>query len=169
MIRMLASLSIRHDGSPNALCSPSEFCQLNQIFSELSSIHGMYPRFREWFFEKGTISSRTHQRAIFVRKIATRIVGIAIAKRCISERKLCTLWVADGARGLGIASDLADSAFDWLETSHPLFTVPEERISEFQGLLRDWRFSNGQTLKAYYRDNKIEYVFNGTLKPQLSA
>jgi hypothetical protein len=166
---MLAPISIRHFGPTEALRSPSEPCQLNQIFSELSSVYGMYPGFREWFFEKGTINSRTQQRAVFVRKVATRIVGVAIAKRCVSERKLCTLWVADDARGLGVASDLADSAFDWLETSHPLFTIPEERISEFRGLLRDWQFSEGQTLKGYYRDNKVEYVFNGTLKPQLSA
>lgn len=166
---MLASISIRHDGSHYALYSASEFCQLNQIFSELSSIHGMYPGFRKWFFEKGTISSPAEQRAVFINRIATRIVGIAIAKRCVSERKLCTLWVADDIRGLGIASDLAGSAFDWLETSHPLFTVPEERISEFRGLLRSWRFSDGQALKGYYRHNKVEYVFNGTLKPLLNA
>jgi hypothetical protein len=129
----------------------------------------MYPGFRKWFFERGTASSQTQQRAIFVKKIATRIVGVAIAKRCVSERKLCTLWVADDARILGIASDLANSAFDWLETSHPLFTIPEERISEFRGLLRGWRFSDGQALKGYYRRDKIEYVFNGLLKPQLSA
>jgi hypothetical protein len=169
MIRMLASISIRHDGSHNALYSPSEFCQLNQIFSELSSVHGMYPRFREWFFEKGTISSRTQQRAVFVKKLGTRIVGVAIAKRCASERKLCTLWVSKDVRSLGIASTLADSAFDWLQTSYPLFTIPEERLPEFQGLLRSWRFSSGQALKGYYRSNKIEYVFNGALTPQLNS
>lgn len=166
---MLAPISIRQDGPHDALRSPSESCQLNQIFAELSSVHEMYPGFRKWFFEKGTISSTTEQRAVFISKIATRIAGIAIAKRCVSERKLCTLWVADDARGLDIASDLAGSAFDWLETSHPLFTVPEERISEFRGLLRSWRFSDGQALKGYYRRNKVEYVFNGTLKPMLNA
>jgi hypothetical protein len=166
---MLAPISILHQGPHDALKSPSESCQLNQIFWELSSVYGMYPGFRNWFFEKGTITSRTQQRAIFVRKVATRIVGVAIAKRSVSERKLCTLWVADDARGSGVASNLADSAFDWLETSHPLFTIPEEHISEFRGLLRGWQFSDGQALKGYYRENKIEYVFNGALKPQLSA
>jgi hypothetical protein len=169
MIRMLASISICHDGSHRALYSAAESYQLDQIFSELSSIHGMYPGFRNWFFEKGTISSPSEQRVVFINKIATRIAGVAIAKRCVLERKLCTLWVADDARGLGVASDLAVSVFDWIETSHPLFTVPEERISEFQGLLRSWRFSDGQTVKGYYRRDKIEYVFNGTLKPTLNA
>jgi hypothetical protein len=169
MIRMLTSISIRHDGAHRALYSPSEFCQLNQVFLELSSIYGMYPRFREWFFEKGTISSRTQQRAVFVKKLGPKIVGVAIAKRCASERKLCTLWVSKDVRNLGIAAALADSAFDWLETSHPLFTIPEERLPEFQGLLRSWRFPKGQALKGYYRDNKIEYVFNGALTPLLNS
>jgi hypothetical protein len=145
-------------GSTNA--SPDE------IFAAIASLETLYPGFRNWFF--GTIVGASNdERAIFVTKARNRVLGIGIAKRSRTERKLCTLWTAPAARDNGVALAIADRAFDWLGTSHPLFTVPEERISEFQGLLKRWQFNHTNAVVGYYRPNKIEYVFNGCLQPDL--
>jgi hypothetical protein len=96
-------------------------------------------------------------------------LGVAIVKRSIEEQKLCTLWVNKSMRGNGVAGSLVESAFRWLGTSWPLFTIPEERMDEFRGLLNRWDYSIAQREFGMYRPRKIEYVFNGRVKPGLSS
>jgi hypothetical protein len=138
----------------------------DEIFAAIGPLETTYPGFRKWFF--GTVVPASYdERAVFVTKAHNRILGVGIAKRSLTERKLCTLWTAPAARDNGVALAIADRAFDWLETSHPLFTVPEERISEFQGLLKRWQFNRTNAVVGYYRPNKTEYVFNGRLQKEL--
>src|SRR5215210_6957299 len=142
---------------------PSTKVSPDEIFAALASLETTYPGFRGWFY--GSVAGGSYdERAIFVTKANDCILGIGIAKRSRTERKLCTLWTAPVARDNGVALAIANRAFDWLETSHPLFTVPEERISEFQGLLKRWKFNRANTVVGYYRPNKTEYVFNGRLQ-----
>jgi hypothetical protein len=139
-----------------------------EIFAAIGSLETTYPGFRKWFY--GTVAKASgDERAIFVTKARNQILGIGIAKRSMTERKLCTLWTAPATRDIGIASAIADSAFDWLGTSHPLFTIPEERIVEFRGLLKRWQFTQTNDVVGYYRPNKIEYVFNGYLRTKLES
>ena len=93
------------------------------------------------------------------------VAGVAIAKRTSSEQKLCTLWVAPETRNDGLAARLADEAFDWLETTKPLFTVPDVRIKEFARLLNCWDFVETQVVEDMYRRTSREFVFNGLLRP----
>jgi hypothetical protein len=150
-----------------AIQEPAQ-ASLAEIFAAIGSLEAVYPGFRRWFYGKvGTGSS--DERAIFITRARGLILGIGIAKRSLTERKLCTLWTAPTMRDSGIASAIADRAFDWLETSHPLFTVPEERMVEFRGLLRRWHFEHPNAVVGYYRPNKIEYVFNGSLRAKLAS
>jgi hypothetical protein len=165
---MLNALLTSSDQPTKPFYHSAEALGLPEVFEALSCVHGMYPGFREWLFGK-VVAAPTGERAIFLETSGPRIVGIAIAKRSISERKLCTLWVRHDARVGGVASSLANAAFDWLGTNRPLFSVPEERISEFRGLLRTWEFAEPQALSGYYRPNKIEFVFNGILQASLSS
>lgn len=150
-----------------AIQQPAQ-ASLVEIFAAIGSLETIYPGFRNWFYSKVAIASGD-ERAIFVTRARDRILGIGIAKRSLTERKLCTLWTAPTTRDSGIATAIADQAFDWLETSHPLFTVPEERIAEFRGLLRRWHFTRTNAVVSYYRPNKIEYVFNGYLRAKLAS
>ena len=141
----------------------------HSIFATLSHLEDTYPGFRAWFYGKVGSPHSREERATFVQKRNGRICGIAIAKRSFAERKLCTLWVQPEARTSGIAAELGAQAFEWLGTRKPLFTVPEERIPEFRTLLNRWDFQVQQTLIGYYRPERAEYVFNGQLKPNMSA
>lgn len=133
-------------------------------FQRLEHLSEFYPGFCEWYHGKVIPGLLAQDRKIFLRLHGNKILGVAIAKRGI-EQKLCTLWVADEARAIGVASCLAQEAFDWIGTNKPLFTVPEERLSEFRGLLCRWEFQSAAEVAGYYRNEKVEYVFNGTLRP----
>lgn len=144
-------------------------CSSDEIFQTISSLEVVYPNFREWYFGKVCRSSVNEERATFVKLRNERIVGIGIAKRSSTERKLCTLWVSPNVRDEGIGACIADRAFEWLGTRHPLFTVPEERLAEFRSLLRNWNFHETQKLGGYYRDCKAEHVFNGRLQAKCNS
>jgi GNAT superfamily N-acetyltransferase len=137
-------------------------------WQEISHLEKQYPDFRAWYFGKVIPGIIRGDRCVLTSAYKERLVGLAIAKRG-DEKKLCTLWVDSDARRLGIASDLADRAFDWIGTDHPLFTVPEEHLQKFGGLLSRWEFTQTAKIFGYYRAGKVEYVFNGKLEPNYSS
>jgi hypothetical protein len=141
-----------------------------EVFACLAHLEETYPGFRAWYYDKIGDLRPSEERAIFIRWVnGRRPLGIAIAKRSLTERKLCTLWVDHAARASGVAAELGSEAFAWLGTTKPLFTVPEERIAEFKGLLNRWDFRAEQVLNGYYRLGKAEYVFNGRLQATVRA
>lgn len=127
---------------------------------ENAGVPVFYPGFRNWFFGK-VAPALGAQRRLIIAKRRGRIAGLAICKRYETERKLCTLWVHQDERGRGIAGDLAREAFDWLDTDRPLFTVPDEHLAKFRGLVRSWGFSNPVAYRSLYRSARTEHVFNG--------
>lgn len=142
---------------------------LDLVFATIEVAAGnFYPGFRSWYYGKVVPGVERGDRAIFIVGSETAVLGAAIAKRSAKERKLCTLWVEKNARGEGVAGALVDTSFRWLGTSSPLFTIPEERMVEFRGLLNRWRCSITQREIGIYRPGKIEFVFNGQLRPALS-
>lgn len=130
---------------------------------EGAGVTQLYPGFEDWFLSKVVPGMRGGERRIIAYFLGSMLAGIAICKRTEAEKKLCTLWVSPRARGRGIAIELAGEAFDWLGTTKPLFTVPEERIAEFSGLLNSWSFSEPVAYRDLYRPKRIEYVFNGCI------
>jgi hypothetical protein len=159
--------SISREASPMSGHRSAMACH-DDVFSKLAPLEATYPAFRSWFFST-VVPAHSDERAVFVAKNHNCILGIGIAKRSQTERKLCTLWTAPAARNKGVALAIAQQAFEWLETSHPLFTVPEERLSEFRQLLNRWQFKQVTAIVGYYRPTKTEYVFNGQLHAKLAS
>lgn len=141
-------------------------CDVDAIWRSLHQLESLYPGFRTWFWGRTAPGIANGQRKAFVRADGNGILGIVIAKRALTERKLCTVWVAPHARHLGLASSLIDEAVDWLDTSRPLLTVPEERIDEFKAIVAARRFDMTCVLESYYRAGRKEYVFNGLLRSE---
>ena len=169
MIRMLTNHSGPLDAPSAAALWTPLILSCDEVYRTMSSLEAVYPNFREWYFGKVCKPSANEERATFIKVGAGRILGIGIAKRSLTERKLCTLWVSPDARDEGLGASIADRAFEWLGTRHPLFTVPEERLGEFQGLLKKWDFTESQKLNGYYRHCRSEYVFNGHLQAHCSS
>jgi hypothetical protein len=162
---------IPYDPHSKSGCGPfprPEWGQLkpSDIWQRLSHLENRYPNFRSWYYNKVIPDVFEGKRFLLGCVAGDNLLGIAIAKRG-EEQKLCTLWVTPGARTTGVANILAQRTFEWLGTSRPLFTVPEEQLSFFHGLLRRWDFNQTERIAGYYRQEKIEHVFNGHLTPQL--
>jgi hypothetical protein len=137
-------------------------------WEEISHLEKQYPDFRGWYFGKVIPGIIRGERCVLTSTHKGRLAGLAIAKRG-DEKKLCTLWVDSDVRRLGVASKLADRAFDWMGTDQPLFTVPEEHLQKFSSLLSRWEFTQTAKILGYYRALKVEYVFNGKLEAKYSS
>lgn len=134
------------------------------VFASIAHLEKTYPGFDVWLHSKVLPGMRDGSRRVRAAFGNGHVLGVAIAKRTDEERKLCTLWVDPCARTFGIASDLANEAFDWLGTDKPLFTVPDTRLAEFRPLLSRWGFKETQVAEGAYRIGRPEYVFNGLLQ-----
>ncbi|MER9107680.1 hypothetical protein NKH95_27610 [Mesorhizobium sp. M0848] len=150
-----------NDQTTHLPCGGNFGWQETEILTALSSVNSFYPGFSQWFRGRVIGEIDGPARRIFVSRDQCSINGVAIAKRG-AEAKLCTLWVSPIGRHSGVARSLASDVFDWIGTEKPLFTVPEERLDEFRGLLRLWDFGQPQRMLGYYRPGKIEYIFNGS-------
>jgi hypothetical protein len=129
---------------------------------ERAGVSDFYPDFQPWFFNRVVPGLHRGERSILTTELEGTLAGVAICKYSGIERKLCTLWVAPKLRGRGLADELALRAFDWLDTDRPLFTVPEEGLIEFTGLVRAWDFPSPTAYPNLYRRGRTEYVFNGS-------
>lgn len=141
----------------------------DRIWPSLAHLEDTYPGFSLWYRERVIPGLATGERRLFVDMRDGSCGGVVIAKRDAHERKLCTVWVAETARGRGVAGRLMDEAIDWLEDACPLLTVPEERLNEFLALARRRRFQLTQKLPSFYRLGRAEYVFNGLLRADRMA
>jgi hypothetical protein len=133
------------------------------LWGSLNRLESVYPGFRSWIERKVVPGLHCDTRRLFTVMKAGRPIGIAIAKR-EEERKLCTVWVHENYRWQRVACALVEEAIDWLGTDRPLFTVPDERLSEFRGILRRRCFVHTESVADYYRPGKVEHVFNGHLR-----
>jgi len=128
-----------------------------------------YPGFEKWFWGKVVPGLGSGQRTILCRQDSEGVSAIAITKRGELERKICTVWVRETARGRGLAFDLMQEAIDRLEVKRPLLTVPSERFAEFEPLTKRLGFIETKRHLSLYRRGVIEHVYNGEFQPtQLS-
>jgi GNAT superfamily N-acetyltransferase len=131
------------------------------LFQSIAQLEAFYPHFRLWFWGKVAPGLATGSRQILAACSKDDLVGLAILKRELSERKICTLWVAPSGRNDGVGTRLVGQALAWLECEKPLITVCQERLDELQPLLRKFGFTLEQVCESYYRAARLEYVFNG--------
>ena len=102
-------------------------------------------------------------RIFFVAWHEDKPAGILILKDA-DEKKICTLRVMPEFRRMGVGHQLMDCAISALNTTHPIITVSDDHIQEFSKLLiKDYKFVPTEIHYGYYRENHVEYVFNGVL------
>ena len=132
-----------------------------QIKDFLSGLECNYPFFEEWLdmvFREVVNGKRSI--VVLMDKNLDIIVGLAILKNAMDEKKICTLRVANEYRNQGCGSYLIERAIEILKDNKPLITVSEEHVDEFKPLFHKYGFKIADRVKSVYNDNKYEYYFN---------
>ena len=125
-----------------------------------------YPKIERWFNKIiKEIDEDNKKRELFLAIITSEgnieLAGILILKNTDREKKICSLRVIEKFRNKGIGKRLFEKAFEYLGTTKPLITLPEECYKDaFRGLLEKYNFVETSRREGVYRDNRIEYFFN---------
>ena len=140
----------------------------NQLYDNTAHLKEDYPCYREWFYDVQLAGLCTDERDILLAHASNdpyNIIGMACLKNTPAERKLCTLVIDNGYRGLGIGGNMVDAAIAKLGTNKPFFTVPDYKLGMFQALINQHAWQLEQRVHGYYNDRHSELCFNGKLLP----
>lgn len=130
--------------------------------ASLRDVAAFYPGFDSWFWLKVVPGAADGKRFVDTITRGSQVVAVAISKKDGSERKLCTLFVEEGARGQGHGTALLERACGWLGTDKPTATIAEERLGDFASIIERMRWVKTSELRSAYRQGKTEFVYNGT-------
>ena len=128
-----------------------------------------YSKYKEWYFNKQLPETiNTDKRNIlFVRDSKNMIISMACLKKDETEQKICTLYVSDKYRGLGIGEAIVEEAIKWLGTTKPLITFADYKLEMFKPIINKYGWELKQRVPNLYKVGVQELCFNGTLKQPL--
>lgn len=88
---------------------------------------------------------------------------MACLKRDEEEQKICTLYVSDKCRGLGIGKAIVEESMRWLGTTKPLITLADYKLEMFKPIINKYGWELTEVVSGLYNDRSQELCFNGTL------
>ena len=145
----------------------TEFMSLaEQIYQFVDFAATDYPDRKDWYFNKQLEGMAGPEREIFfVRnpEAFRQIVGFTCLKKTAQERKICTLYVSEQHREKGVAQALVDRSLQWLGTTEPLFTIAEDKLSQFLPIIQKYGWHLKARAQGAYGRNNCELCFNGAL------
>lgn len=142
------------------------FIEIKNSISEISKI---YSGFNDWYDNKVVPEvTSSSGREIVVLVIKTngnpQIVGVAITKDTLQEKKICTINVNKKYRKLGISNLLFETCFNILKTRKPFFTVSREHYEAFKPIIKKFNFNVTSIKCNVYENGDEEYFINGKTK-----
>lgn len=144
-----------------------EFLELaTSIYMITDFICEDYPKHRTWYFKKQLPAIFSEKRNIlFVRNPEdnNEIIAMACLKRDTEEKKICTLFVSDKCRGLGIGTSIVEKSMEWLQTTKPLVTLADYKLPMFQPIIEKYDWELTEVVEGLYNDRAKELCFNGML------
>ncbi|MDD6224029.1 MAG: GNAT family N-acetyltransferase [bacterium] len=147
--------------------SNEEFIRLaTKIYMITDFICKDYPKHKEWYFTKQLPAIVGEERNIlFVRNPENQeeIISMTCLKRDEEEQKICTLYVSDKCRGLGIGTAIVEDSMKWLGTTKPLITLADYKLEIFKSIIDKYDWQLTEIISGLYNDRSQELCFNGTL------
>ncbi|MYM70239.1 GNAT family N-acetyltransferase [Pseudoduganella sp. FT55W] len=151
----------------SVLASPKlmeSFFQLAQ--DDIEFLRGSYPNFDKWLSTKVFPGIMSGERTLVLEQRGSHSVGLLIVKHTANEKKLCTLRVRPEFEYSGMGVRLFNSAFEILETSHPLLSVSETALPKFSRIFEYFGFSCEKAYRNLYLPGVQELSYNGILNSE---
>ena len=148
----------------SSLSTEEKIIYSQQLKKFLRKLSWEYPGFWKWY--DSLFSAKVElkpNREIIICESCFQLVGVAILKRDIEEKKICTLRVEKDFQRQGIGRKLFELSFEWLNCDKPLITVRQSKNCEFQKLFDYYCFNAEEKRRNYYQLFSTEVVYNGSL------
>lgn len=145
--------------------SQEKFIELaTKIYITTDFINNDYPDYKNWYFTKQLPGIIKNERNIlFARNPENKeeIIVIACLKKAKEEQKICTLYVSDNARGLGIGSAIIEESLKSLGTTKPFITFPDYKLDIFKAFIEKYAWNLTEKVYGLYKDKTEKLCFNG--------
>ncbi len=141
---------------------PVELAGLSRCYEVLADVKSHYPGFDAWFNNKVIRGCVDGTRAVFaaVSERREEICGVVIAKRDLTESKICTLFVDPRFVGVGNGTRLLSRAVNWLKVPRPIITVDESKRECFRSIFAAHDFVETAAIRNLYHPGRLEYIYN---------
>ncbi|MDD3896152.1 MAG: GNAT family N-acetyltransferase [Bacilli bacterium] len=140
----------------------------NQIYYLTDHLSSDYPKHYDWFFKKHLPFVGNGKREILFVRNHNNVCGVAFLKKEEDEKKICTFYVAEHGRNMGIGRTLMNASFEFLETTTPMITMPSEKVQYFLHFIFKNKWEITQIIEGYYVKDADEVVFNGKLEEKVN-
>ena len=139
----------------------------NEIWKFLFPLVFEYPGFKSWYNNLFNVDfTLKSNREIIMCCYNENVIGVAILKNSVTEKKICTLRVDSKYKNNGIGKNLIKESLSILETDKPMITLHKSKEKEFERLFRFFDFQLEQSVRGYYKLFGSENVYNGYLPPK---
>lgn len=136
----------------------------NQIYYLTDHLSSDYPDHYQWFFNKHLPLVGNGEREVLFVRNHENICGIAFLKKTDEENKICTFYVAEHGRNIGIGRNLMKESMEFLGTETPMITMPSDKVQYFLHFVYKYHWQITQIMEDYYVKGNDEVVFNGLLR-----
>ncbi len=135
----------------------------NRIYYVTDHLTHDYPHHYEWYYQTHLPGVKKGDREVFFVELHGNICGVAFVKKNANERKVCTFYIAEHARNIGIGRALMNKSLDYLDTKNPLITMPAAKVQYFLHFMYHYDWKITEIRDSYYTRGHDEIVFNGSL------
>lgn len=133
-------------------------------YSLTDSISKDYPNYFKWYWTKEIPRVFEGSGEVITCVINQKVTGVIFLKKDAQEKKICTLFVSEKYRRRHIGTKLLEMAFNYLDTTKPLITIPDYKVKMFGKIIKKYNWQLTQKMnKGYYNNTSCEYVYNGNL------
>lgn len=126
-----------------------------------------YPKHNSWFYHKhlpATLVEGSGRDIVYAQDQNGKLYGTSFIKEDETEKKICTLFVSEDSRGLGVGTALVEKSMEILGTTKPMITLADYKLPMFEGLIEKYQWEQTQEVTGLYNDKCAELVFNGYLE-----
>lgn len=129
----------------------------NEIYLATDYNHDQYPGYDKWFYSKTIPRVMSKKGEIVFYLDGFMLVGLAILKKEIDEKKICTFMILEEYRKKGYSKQILEEAYKYLKTETPLITIPSKRLDEFSNIISAYNWQESSRSNEY---NSEEVIFN---------
>lgn len=134
-------------------------CDRSLLLKDLSDVSHLYPNFEGWLTFKFLGNLPSGQRKLLVAHNGDHIVGYSLLKQTSQESKICTFYINEEYRGLGLGQELMTKSLQTLDSSDAFITVADERLEELSPLLKAKGFKLTSLVPNMYRSGSYEHIW----------
>ena len=127
----------------------------------IASLDQYYPDISNWYHYR-IVNELNDSNCILLHAYQNeKLVGVSIAKKGIDPKLRCVR-ISKELESSGLGIKLINRTLDEMETDKPMVTVSEELFHQYSRAFHHYYdFKIEQVLKGLYRENKLEYIYNG--------